>query len=88
MDDIPEGEVDPLLLDGGVLGNAVEPVLLHRALHQQQGTREQGEPDEVRSTLEISLVLVPAFSIVHSHLPAIKSDLNQQQPRKNGNRIK
>ena len=64
MDYIPEGEVDPLLLNGGVLGNAVEPVLLHRALHQQQRTREQGEPDEVRSTLEIS-VLVNAFSLIY-----------------------
>jgi hypothetical protein len=29
----------------------VEPVLLHRALHQQQRAGEQRETDEVRSSL-------------------------------------
>ena len=47
----PESEVDPLLLAVGVLGDAVEPVLLDRPLHQQQGTGEQREPDKVRRTL-------------------------------------
>ncbi len=48
---VPEGEVDPLLLAGRILGYAVEPVLLHRALHQQQRAGEQREADEVRSSL-------------------------------------
>jgi hypothetical protein len=48
---VPEGEVDPLLLAGRILGNAVEPVLLHRALHQQQRPGEQRETDEVRRSL-------------------------------------
>ncbi len=48
---VPEGEVDPLLLAGRILGYAVEPVLLHRPLHQQQRPGEQREPDEVRRSL-------------------------------------
>jgi hypothetical protein len=48
---VPESEVDPLLLAGRILGYAVEPVLLHRALHQQQRPGEQRETDEVRSSL-------------------------------------
>jgi hypothetical protein len=52
---LPEGEVDPLLLAGWILGNAVEPVLLHRSLHQQQRAGEQRETDEVRSSLNIKI---------------------------------
>ena len=46
----PEGQVDSLLLAARVLGDTVEPVLLHGPLHHQERAGEQGEPQEVRGS--------------------------------------
>ena len=47
----PEGDVDPLFLGHGVSGEAVEPVLLRGALHEQEGAGEQREADELAALL-------------------------------------
>ena len=56
----PEGDVDPLLLGHGVPGEAVEPVLLRGALHEEERAGEEGEADE------LAALLPPEFEDAHA----------------------